>query len=1124
MKLTLSVPTGRPAGWYRITKICRVMKLSAILILTVCLQATAASVAGQNVTLRVKNATLKEVFRKIQQQTGLDVFLDESFLEKAGRISIDVSDLPVEHVLDICLKDKPFVYTIQQGRIVVKPQSDKTAWLPAVLQQFVKITGIIKDAEGNPLVGASVSVKETRKGVATGETGEFSLDAEPGQTLIVSYVGFVTQTIKVGEARTLTIVLEKSPNKLDDLVVVGYGMQKKVSQTGSLATVSGQELNKRPAPNVQNLLQGRVAGLDIVQGTGQPGRDNASILIRGVGSFGSSSAPLVLVDGVIGSISNLAPEDIADVTVLKDASSAAIYGARAANGVILVTTKKGRKGQSVLEYSFNVGRSTATRLPDLVYNSAQYMELRNKASIRVGQPAFYSQDKIDAYKNATDKTKYPDFNWMDYAFNPATTQNHRLGFSGGTEKSTYNFSLNYLKQDGVLEKNDYKRYNALLDFTTQVHKRVKVGANVNFSHQLITEPWQTNDGLVLILYHSAPTFGPYLPDGSGRIASNAYPGESQGQRSYPAVLASGGQFTKRYNVNAQAFATVDIAKGWVYEAKGAFSYFNEDYRNRQFPTPSYYYQPDANGVYQLSDNGSPTFEGLNQTFSQSITQTFYNTLSYTTTIANGHNIQALGGYEQQSNQSPSLSGTRRGFPSNDLNELGAGSATGQTATGNTTEWALQSLFGRINYDYKSKYFFTGNIRYDGTSRVAPDTRWGLFGGVSAGWRISEENFIKEKMPWISNLKIRGGIGNLGNQEIANYPYQDILTATQYPFGPTLNQGAVLTRLVDKSLKWESTRITDIGLEFDFLNGLIGGSAGWYNKYTSGILAQRTDVPGSVGLTAPTFNAGAMENKGWELELRHNNRIGEVSYGVSALYSAYKNQVKKVVVQTPGTLEVGVPYNSYYLYDWAGVFQSQEEIDKWAKQPNSGVLRPGDLKIKDQNGNGTVGPEDRIRVSPYPGYTYSLNMFANWKGFNLTVFLQGVQGRKLLVRGWGIEPFGQGAPPPKKWLNAWTPENPSQTLPAIYLDRANYPGVTGYNSTFFMQDASYFRLKNVYLSYSLPQHLLDRISSKGLTVYVSGDNLLTATKYEGADPERAGGGNFSQFPQLKTWTLGLNVKF
>ena len=991
--------------------------------------------------------------------------------------------------------------------------------LPANAQGL--INGRVTNASNEPLASVTVTNKTSNNSVITNGSGEFSIIGKTGDRLEISIVGHASQQITVQNTGPIAVVLQTVESSMEEVVVVGYGTQKKENISGAVATVSGRTITQRPAPNLQNLLQGRVAGLDVVQPTGEPGRDNASFRVRGIGSYGASSNPLVLVDGVIASINNLSPQDIESVTVLKDAASASIYGARAANGVVLITTKKGKAGRSVIEYNGSWGTSEATRYPELITNSVTYMEMYNAANARSGRAPQYTQAQIDLYKNNPNSEEYPNFNWLDYVLGKGPIQQHNLGFSGGTEKTVYNLSLNYLDQNSITKGYLYKRYNALLNFATQAHERVRVGANINFSFQDAKAPWLTNDDLLLLAYASAPTYKPFLPDGSGRVVNRDFAGNTAVNRSVEETYNTGGQFTKNYNANAQGFVDVDIIKGLKWYSKAAITFFNQDYKNRQFGSPSYAYQKNAAGEYPQVANGNPTFFGLRQTSTRDLTKTFYSTLNYTTTFASNHNVSALAGYEQQDFLGTSLSGNRFDFPSNNIMELNGSTGLNQSTAGGSSEWALQSLFGRVNYNYAGRYFMEGNIRYDGTSRVGPRYRWGTFGGGSAAWLISEENFIKDNIAWVNHLKLRASYGTLGNQEIGNYPYQDILSLTSYPFS-SLNAGALLTRLVEKDLRWEKTSVTNFGLDFELFQGLFGATIDLYKKNTTDILFARADVPASVGLAAPTVNAGAMENKGIEVELRHQNHIGEFTYGANVLFHKFKNEVTKVLAPTIGVLEVGQPLNNHFVYEWIGIFQSQAEIDKSPKQPSSGTLRPGDLKIRDVNGNGTVGPEDRVRISSLPDYTYSFSVNAGWKGFNLTAFFQGVEGVKVRVADWGYEPFFQGSAPPTKFLNAWTPTNPSNTIPAVYL--RGYAGVAGYNSTYFIQDASYLRLKNLYLSYAFPQAILENIRSKGLIVYLSGDNLITWTKYEGNDPERAGSGRFAQFPQLRILTAGLNIKF
>lgn len=989
------------------------------------------------------------------------------------------------------------------------------------LDNPVKVRGKITDQKtGEALIGVSIKLKGGIGGSLSDSNGNYSFNASENGTLIFSFIGYETLETIVNKRETINISLKAANTNLDEVVVVGYGTSNKLNLSGSVSTVSSETLLERPVPNVQNLLQGRITGLDIIQSTGEPGRDNASIQLRGFGSFGASNAPLILVDGIIGTINNLSPQDIESVTVLKDAASASIYGARAANGVILVTTKKGKAGKSEIEYSVSYGLSEATRVPELITNSQMYMEMYNSARARSGQAPQYTQAQIDLYKTNPNSVQYPNFNWLDYVLDKGPIANHHLGFSGGNEKTLYNISFNYLDQDAITKGYKYKRYNGLFDVSSQIHKRVKIGTNINLSFQDAKAPWLTNDNLLLLAYATAPTYGPFLPDGSGRITNRDFITNGAVNRSVEEVYATGGQFTKTYNVNAQAFAEIEILKGLKWLNKAGFTFFNDQYKNRQFGSPSFAYQPNATGTYVQVANGNPTFFGLQQNEGRNITKTFFSTLNYTKQFGLNHNLGVLAGYEQQNNFTENLRGNRFDFPNTSIMVLDGSGAVNQSTGGTATEWALQSLFGRINYDYKGKYFLEGNIRRDGSSRVAPDYRYGVFGGGSAAWTISEEEFLK-KIYWVDNLKLRASYGVLGNQEIGNYPYQDVLSLTAYPFSG-LNTGAAVTRLVTKDLKWEKTSMLDFGMDIDIFKGLFGATVDWYKRNTTDILSQRSDLPNSVGLAAPIVNAGAMENTGIEIELRHRKRIGDFNYGASLLFHRYRNKVTKVLAATLGTIEVGQPFNNFFIHEWTGIFQSQEEINNSPKQPQSGTLKPGDVKIRDLNGNGTVGPEDRIRISRFPGYNYSFNLNGGWKGFNISAFFQGVQGLNTQVSGWGYEPFQQGSAPPVRFLNAWSPTNSSNTIPATYL--TGYPGVAGYTSTYFLQDASYLRLKNLYLSYTLNELMLNKIKIKGLTFYVSGDNLITWTKYEGNDPERAGSGRFAQFPQLKIYTAGLSIKF
>lgn len=998
-------------------------------------------------------------------------------------------------------------------------------------QSNLQVTGKVTNEAGEPLQGVTIQVKGSTTTATTDAAGSFQINVPGNNSILVfSYVGMQTLEHRVSGSGNIAIVLSSDKSTLSDVVVVGYGTQKKINLTGSVATVGGSTLVERPATNAANLLQGRVTGLQVIQPTASPGRDDPQFQIRGLGSFGASSSPLVLVDGLIGSITNLNPNDIESVSVLKDAASAAIYGSRAANGVILVTTKRGKQGAPLLEYRVDIGSHTATRVPDFIYNSAEYMTMYNAAKERVGLPPLYTQEQIDAYKNPSDPIQYPNFNWTDHYFNPATVINHNLRFSGGNERTNYSISLGYLDQDGVLPSFNYKRYNAIININSQINKRVRVGTIINMTKKRIAEPRSVNSDVVLLVYQGAPNFMPFLPDGSGRIARYAYAGEGHNRNPETDLHPGNYQHTNAHGINAQGYVDVQILKGLVWQVKGGFNYNGETYKSHQQVVNQYaYIKPAGADDFPYIDDGGKS-GGVTDRYSQNVLPSVFSTLNYETVIGTAHNLKILAGYEQQSFKTQFLQGGRLSFPTPSLAEINAGSPVGQSLSGTATEWALRSYFGRINYDYKGKYLLEGNLRYDGSSRIASNNRWGAFPSVSAGWRISRESFIEDNLKWLDDLKFRASWGTLGNQEIGLYPYQDILNLSEYPYGSTLQPAAVVTRLTDKNIKWESTRVMNIGIDLEIARGLFGLTLDWFKKNTFDILTTQP-VPGSLGMSGPVTNDGKLQNIGWEAQLRHNNQIGDFSYGAYFLFSTFKNKLLKIRVPTKGVNEVGLPYGSYYMYEWIGIFQSQDDIDKSPDQPFF-PPRPGDLKIKDQNGDGVVNADDRKTIKGiFPDFTYSFGVNASWKGFALSAFFQGTQGNKMPLNGWGIDPFIQGTPPTTKFRDAWSPTNPSNTVPAIY-ESWTYGGVSAYPSTYYLQDASYLRLKNVNLSYTLPKTVTDKIWSKGITVYVSGDNLLTFTKFEGADPETlsrtgstiGGWGRFAQFPQVRILNFGIDVKF
>ncbi len=1116
---------GKPSAY---NHLLLVIRITVFLVIFSAISAIAAPVhsQGTKITVQLKNASLMEILGNIEDNSNYYFMYNNELVDLSKRMDINVQGKKIDEVMGSLLKGCGITYNIYDRQIVLAPalQEDNN-----YQKQQRPVSGKVTDSSGSPLPGVTVVVKGTNKGTVTSADGGYSLTNIPeGAVLQFSFVGMKMQEITVGGKATVNVAMQEEAIGIEEVVAVGYGVQKKVNLTGAVSAVSSQTIASRPATNPTNLLQGRVAGLQVTQPSGQPGDDDAIFQIRGLGSFGASSDPLILVDGVTGSLSNLAPNDIESITVLKDAASASIYGSRAANGVILITTKNAKEGASV-EYQFDIGIHSATRLPELITNSAEYMEMYNSARERAGYDGLYTQEQIDAYRNATDRDEYPNFDWLDYYFNPATVMNHYLSLSNVTDKSTYKFSLNYLDQPGILPNIKYKKYNAQLNFTNQITKAIKLGTSISAVFKDNREPPGWSNTNLLAVYQNGPLYKPYLPDGSGRKTAWAYPNEPHNSTS-PVAFDNGARYSKGYGLNAQTYLDVTLLKGLVWTVKAAINYTDNTRKDHIYETQEHYYYHKLEGEtdYTLANTvTAPSSAGVTDNYSKSVLPSIYSVLNYETMIAKKHHISAMAGYEQQSYKYQYLSGNRKVFPTTSLMELDAGSSDGQSLSGSSYEWSLRSYFGRLAYNFNGKYLFEANVRYDGTSRVADKNRWGVFPSFSAGWRISEETILKDNLPWVNNLKLRTSYGVLGNQEIGNYPYQDVLNLTSYPFNGSSEQAVAVSSLTDKNLKWESTKVFDIGLDLDLYDGLFGLTFDWFKKNTYDILATQP-VPASLGLSGPTTNDGELQNTGWEIELRHGKNFGDFSYNVNFVLSAYKNELLSIVTETKGVNEIGLPYNSFYLYEMEGIFQSEKDI---ANSPDHTFYtpQPGDIKIKNQNEDDVIDSNDRISISPYPDFTYSFVFNVGWKRFNLSTFFQGVSGLRTRIYGWGYDPFVQGDSPNVRFRDAWSPTNPSNSEPAVYIGSGSYSGgysgVYAYPSTYHLPDASYLRLKNVNLSYSVPKQLFEKLKLQDFTVYFSADNLLTFTKFPGVDPELPSSTTrASAYPQVRILNLGLKVKF
>lgn len=1121
------------------TKVGRLTNLAGAFLIAGTLSLCAETYASQHaLTLNLKNATIHEVIETIKNQSEFSFSMDVKDLNLDEKVSVSLTNKSINEVLAILFNGKNVHYEINDRHIIItraNKQSSGTAQ-----QQTKKISGKVTDPNGETIPGANVVVKGTTNGTITDGDGQFTLDVPANATLKISYIGYMEQEVSVGSKSVLSIILKEDSQALDEVVVVGFGTQKKLNLTGAVSAVSGEDMAKRPVVNPTTMLQGQVPGLRVTQGLGQPGSENVSIRVRGQGTFSNAgSDPLILINGVPGDLNSLDPSVIESVSVLKDAASASIYGARAANGVILVTTKQGSGNQKTkIAYHGNLGIHTPTRMFDIVTNSVEYMELANIAKTNSNLGDKYPQEEIDKYRNANGDPQYPNFDWIDYMFNPALVQNHNLSLAGSSEKSTYNVSLNYVNQEGTMRGFNYKKYNMTIDLTSQVTSWMRVGTYASMMHGNKMQTRQSQDDAFLSTLSQAPTYMPWLPDdGSGirKWTNSAYDYEGH-NKNMPAIIGTGtNKPNLDFDVNAQLWAEIKLFKGLSWYTKGAARLYSNKWKDwKGKPEPVYMYHTGVEKG-QLDKGGI----GLTEQDDRLFYTNLYTYLKYDYTSPNkAHTFSVMAGYSQENEKYQSLKAYRRDYPFN-LSTIDAGGTTGwsnggDTDKGSEREWALMSGFGRINYNFKDRYLAEVNARYDGSSRISKQGRWGLFPSFSVGWRITEEQFIKNaELSWLTNAKVRGSWGQLGNQNIGYYPYQAMIAGVEaYPFDKK-NESLAYTQkaYANANIKWETTTITDIGADLQFLNRL-SVTFDWYKKETSDIL-RGSQVSYLLGLDAPTINNGTLENKGIELSVNWNDMIQQgtmkgFQYNVGFYIDRSRNKLTQfgnAEYKDHGILQEGLPYGQYYMLEYIGVFADANEVKNSPKQFNDDT-QPGDLKYRDTDGNGKINNDDRVAMDGrFPGMEYSVNAGASWKGFDLSLLGQGVADKKFFVSDWGAQPFRQGSAPTREYLaGMWTPENPNGAKhPKLYWDNLG-GGKNLRDNSYFLQSASYFRLKNLTLGYTIPKQVTDKISMSRLRVYFSADNLFTITNYQGLDPERSGDGRAAQYPQNRIISFGLNVEF
>ena len=1107
------------------------MKLTVFFLLVCMLQINATTYSQKTrISLDMNDVHLSEVLNRIETISEFKFFVDTQKIDVKREVGIKANKEKIFDILDKLFSGTNITYEVYKKQILLKKVEVKSTKSTSVgpgqsymeiikLQQTIK--GTITDKNGTPLAGANILEKGTTNGTQADFDGNFSISVkDDNAVLVISYIGFTTKEVTLGQQTSVNVQLEESAQGLEEVVLVGYGTQKKASISGSVATLEPEELVETPVTNLSNAIAGLLPGVIVNSGGGDPGADDAQILIRGKGTLGNTSA-LIIIDGIPdrGGFSRLNPKDIESFSVLKDAS-AAIYGARAANGVILITTKRGKLGKPTFSVSSNISLSQPViKLNPL--DSWQEATLANESKLP-GEPDRWSPEQIELLRNQSQPLQYPNTDWEELLLKDwSQITNYTASVRGGNEDVRYFLSGQYLKQDGVYKGYDYpfEQYSLRANIDAQLTKSFSLGVDLLYRKEernyggkgTFTFNYVNNGGRYLV---------GYFPD--GRVGKGFQPGEYNAAES----VSPNGGFTddNKDILNTKVSFNWDMPlKGLSLSAYGAFDSNSSSYKSFKNIWDEWLYSYDTDTYSKAVD---ATERSLTESKSDWFTQTYNIKLGYNESF-DKHNFDAFVAYEQSQFKTSTISASRTGLPSDLLVELFTGSSKGQNNNGYSAANGRVNYFGRINYDYDSKYFATFSLRHDGSQNFAPDKRFGTFPAISAGWRLSKESFLEDNKI-VSNLKLRGSIGKMGNDNVGAFQYLTTYAFTNYDaygwgvlegydYGNGTESGIFEAVVANPNITWETATTANIGLEGGLFNNRLNFEFDYFTSKRENILiARNASVPEYTGLVLPDENLGRVDNKGFEFSLSHQNAINEdFSYNLGGNISYARNKV--VFFDEPEGVKnyqkyEGKPIDSYLMFEGLGIYQTQEEIDASAIAED-GYTNPGDIQIKDQNGDNIIDNDDRIRIDQgnIPEIVYGINMGLTYKNFELSMLFQGQANAYVSLNN----PLDQDKLYFENRFN-----NGNSIYPRV---NSSTPGGYGSNSTFWLRKADFLRFKNVNLTYNFPQQLLDNIKVSGLQLFLRGNNLfLLYDDIEGnwRDPED----NTGTFPIQRSWQFGVNLTF
>lgn len=1097
-----------------------------LLINPICLSAQ-----DSKVTLSLNNVTLKQFFDVIEKQSNYKFSYRDSAIQEKKSVTINAQNKSIKDILNEVLPTRSLIFTINGNNIVIVPSNAKETTQK-------RISGIVTDAMGEPIIGANIVEKGTSNGTITDIDGKYSLEVA-GNTLIISYIGYTSQDVSLGNRTNINTQLVEDTQNIDEVVVVGYGTQKKVNLTGSVETIKADVIENRPLRNATDALQGTIPGLTVTSTAGHPG-NSSNFTIRGKSSINSGSA-LVLVDGMPGDLNTINPLDIESISVLKDAAASAIYGARAAEGVILVTTKQGVSSKVKIDYSGNISFNKPTRIPQS-NNAWDHALLSNMAFNNAGLAVQFPEEALDAIKNHT-TTSIPkgndwiytaDIDWIDMMMDHSFQENHNLSVSKSNEQMKYLFSFGWLDQDGLFAEygpDNYDRFNIRsnvnldiikdkLNFDSRItfnNTNKRYNPSFDYSYAGEYNPLTSGWTIPFIIFTMA---GPNMPiyDTNGNYARYRMQGN-------PIQALKEGGFGQNKGNNIEGIFTLAYTpiKDLTLKAVGGIRYQNEQIKDWRAEYGKY----GPNGLRSMAAGQT----GPNRII-QKTQNTRYMTgqliAEYKKTIRKNE-MSVLGGWSTEQERYDQLRAERINIVGNSLPALSLGATEGWSNSAIEEEWALLSGFMRVNYAFSSKYLAEFNFRADASSRFSKQHQWGFFPSASIGWRITEEDFMKEQSIF-TNLKIRVSWGRLGNQNgLGLYDHIPQYTVGgYYPLQNELAQWAIMEKLPSETRTWETVEMENIAVDMGFLNNRLNVTGEYFIKKNKDMLVN-VELPSVIGIDLPTSNFGSLKVNGWEISVAWRDKIKDFTYGVQFNLSDQIDKLTDYGVEYNGfTAGINQKIQGYSLgsifgYETDGYFTSPEDVEKSAVI-NRSVVGIGDIKYIDQDEDGKISAPNDLKYlgTTIPRFVFGLNLNAAWKDFDLSLLFQGVGKRNYYLNAQAVAPFRQtyGNYSYTFHNDYWTPENPDATLPRHYAGSGhNYE-----TSDHWLQNAAYIRLKNLQFGYTLPKNLTKKFYVSRLRVYFSGENLFEFSKLQkDYDPELTSAGGY-MYPIMRNYSIGLNVTF